>query len=136
LAAIRIQCAWRRYRDRSSYLQYRKRKWAAGVIALTWLTYCKMTKAREKLRQSRLKHLESLRLRQKELSRVWPVLKKSKRIIIHLPSLGFSEEIRYKMKDLNVRENSQMTRLCDIYGKLIGLCPLYSLFSFVCLLIV
>ena len=31
LAAIRIQCAWRRYRDRSSYLEYRKRKWAAGV---------------------------------------------------------------------------------------------------------
>jgi hypothetical protein len=116
LAAIKIQCAWRRYRDRSSYLQYRKRKWAAGVIALTWLTYCKMTKAREKLRLSRMKHLENMRIRQKELIKAWPTLKNSKRVIIHLPSLGFREETRYKMKGLSIRENAQMTRLCDIFG--------------------
>ena len=65
LAATRIQCAWRRYRDRSSYLEYRKRKWAAGVIALTWLTYVKIGKARIKLKESRAKQLENFRQRQK-----------------------------------------------------------------------
>lgn len=65
LAAIKIQCAWRRYRDRTAYLQYRKRRWAAGVIALTWLTYVKLSKARESLKITRQKQLENFRLRQK-----------------------------------------------------------------------
>lgn len=65
LAATIIQCAWRRYRDRKEYLTYRKRKWAAGVIALTWLTYCKISKAREKLKETRETHLSNFRKRQR-----------------------------------------------------------------------
>ena len=75
-----------------------------------------MTKAREKLRLSRIKHLENMRIRQKDFIKSWPILKDSKRVIIHMPSLGYREEIRYKIKDLSVRENLQMTRLCDILG--------------------
>lgn len=116
LAAIRIQCAWRRFRDRRAYLAYRKRKWAAGIIALTWLTYVKMSKAREKLRITRLKHLENFKRRQQDLVRDWPRLKNSKRVIVHIPSLGFTEAVRAKMFDLEVRENYQMSRICDIAG--------------------
>lgn len=65
LAAIKIQCTWRRYRDRTAYLQYRKRRWAAGVIALTWLTYVKLSKARESLKITRQRQLENFRFRQK-----------------------------------------------------------------------
>lgn len=117
LAAIRIQCAWRRFRDRRAYLAYRKRKWAAGVIALTWLTYVKMSKAREKLRSTRQKHLENFKKRQQDFARDWPRIKNSKRVIVHIPSLGFPEPIRAKMRDLQVRENYQMPRICDISGK-------------------
>lgn len=64
-AAIRIQALWRKYKHRKAYIQYRKRKWAAGVIALTWVTYVKISKAREKLKISRIHELENFRKRQK-----------------------------------------------------------------------
>ncbi len=65
LAAITIQCAWKCYRDRQAYLKYRKRRWAAGVIALTWLTYFKINQARQKLKLNRELELERFRIRQK-----------------------------------------------------------------------
>jgi hypothetical protein len=63
LAAITIQKNWRRYRDRNAYLKYRRRKWAAGVIALSWLTHVKMSKAREELKRTRIRQLENFRKR-------------------------------------------------------------------------
>lgn len=97
-------------------MAYRKRKWAAGVIALTWLTYVKISKAREKLKITREKQLENFKKRQREFIRAWPKLKTSKRVIVHIPSLGFAETIRSKMRDLQLRENFQMARLCEIFG--------------------
>jgi hypothetical protein len=48
--------------------------------------------------------------------RNWPKIKTSKRVVIHLPSLGYNLSIRDNMKDLPIRENYQMARLCDIMG--------------------
>ena len=45
---------------------------------------------------------------------MWPKMKTSKRVIIHIPSLGYDETIRGKMRDLTIKENYQMSRLCDI----------------------
>jgi hypothetical protein len=53
VAATRIQATWRRFKCRSAYLRYRKNKWAAGVIALTWLMQCKLSQARRKLKEKR-----------------------------------------------------------------------------------
>lgn len=50
----------------------------------------------------------------KEFQRMWPKIKTSKRVIIHLPSLGYDESIRGRMRDLTIKENYQMSRLCDI----------------------
>lgn len=114
LAAVAIQTSWRRYRDRKAYLRYRRRKWAAGVIALSWLTHVKMAKAREELKRKRMRQLEFFRRKSRELIKAWPKLKQSKRVVIHIPSLGYSINIRETMKDLSKRENYQIARLCDI----------------------
>ena len=45
---------------------------------------------------------------------MWPKIKTSKRVIIHIPSLGYDETIRGRMRDLTIKENYQMPRLCDI----------------------
>lgn len=116
-AATKIQSTWRRFKDRTAYLQYRKRKWAAGVIALTWVTYVKLSRAREKLKITRVRELENFKRRQKEFIRNWPRIKQSRRVVIHIPSLGFTETIRNRMRDLSIRENYQMSRICDIFGK-------------------
>jgi hypothetical protein len=63
IAAIKIQSYWRRYRDRRVYLEYRRRKWAAGVIAFSWFTYIKMLKIRRDLKKKRQRNLENSRRR-------------------------------------------------------------------------
>ena len=109
-----IQCAWKGYRDRKAYKMYRKRRWAAGVIALTWLTYFKWAKAKSSLHKRRERELANFRERQAKFRENWPRIKKSKRVVVHMPSLGYAEQIRERMNDLPVREMQQMARLCDI----------------------
>ena len=61
VAATKIQSTWRRYQDRLAYLDYRKKKWAAGVIAISWVMHVKMAKIRKQLKTTRKQQLEWLR---------------------------------------------------------------------------
>lgn len=65
IASAKIQATWKMYRERSTYLEYRRRKWAAGVIAISWIMHIKMTKVRSQLKQVRLDNLENYRRRAK-----------------------------------------------------------------------
>ena len=44
----------------------------------------------------------------------WPRMRDAPRVIIHLTSLSASIAQRHSIKDLDVRQNSQLPRLCDI----------------------
>ena len=68
VAAAKIQATWRRYRDRSDYLEYRRKKWAAGVIAISWVMHVKMAKVRKQLKETRAMQLEEFRRRTKVLA--------------------------------------------------------------------
>ncbi|XP_067666806.1 IQ domain-containing protein H-like [Haliotis asinina] len=114
VAATHIQASWRRYKDRSVYLDYRRHKWAAGVIAISWIMHIKMVKVRQQLKQTRLDQLESFRMRSKKFALAWDRIKMSKRVVIHLPSLGLTQSIRDSIHEFGIRQNTQMARLCDI----------------------
>jgi hypothetical protein len=62
------------FKDRTEYLEYRKKKWAAGVIAISWIMHIKMSKVREQLKQKKY-HVIFLNnhqiLRFKNLSNNW-----------------------------------------------------------------
>lgn len=73
---------------RRQYLEHRRRKWAAGIVSLSWLMYVKVSKIRHQLKLSRAKQLENHKARALELRRRWAEVGQSKRTIIHLPSLG------------------------------------------------
>ncbi|ELT97689.1 hypothetical protein CAPTEDRAFT_178180 [Capitella teleta] len=113
-AAKKIQATFRMYHDRSKYLEYRRKKWASGVIALSWLMHIKLARVRKQLRQSRLDLLETHKRRTKYLARNWERISHSPRVIIHIPSCGHSRHLRQSMKDFNIYQNLQMARLCDI----------------------
>ena len=65
LAAIQIQAAWRRHAAREAYLAYRRKKWAAGVIAISWIMNVKMANVKRRLKQARLDHLENFKQKAK-----------------------------------------------------------------------
>ena len=60
-AAARIQATWRMYQERGRYLEYRRKKWAAGVICISWVMSVKMSKVRKQLAATRMDQLEIFR---------------------------------------------------------------------------
>lgn len=57
------QSTWRRFRDRTAYLHYRQRQWAAGVIAISWIMNCKLSMVRKQLKHLRQTQAEKFKLR-------------------------------------------------------------------------
>ena len=60
-AAARIQATWHMYQERGRYLEYRRKKWAAGVICISWVMNVKMSKVRKQLAATRMDQLEGFR---------------------------------------------------------------------------
>lgn len=92
----------------------RKRKWAAGVLALTWLTHVKLSKVRKQLKIIRRRQIDFFKSKQVELRKRWSTISTNRRVIVHIPSLGLSQRVRRKLNNLPVRENYQIGRLCDL----------------------
>lgn len=58
--------------------------------------------------------MDSFKAKQNELRRNWSSISTSRRVIVHIPSLGLSQRIRRKINNLPIRENYQIGRLCDL----------------------
>ncbi|GAA6221404.1 IQ domain-containing protein H isoform X1 [Lates japonicus] len=125
-AAIHIQSCWRRYVARTAYLRHCRRKWAAGTIAISWLMHAQMRRVRKALQARRVRQLENFRSRAQHLAANWKHIQSSKRTIIHIPSLGYSQSQRLNLRGFDILQNIQISRLFDIRDEnveVIYICP-------------
>ena len=65
IAATKITALFKMYSQRLKYLEYRRKKWAAGVVAISWIMHVKMSKVRRQLKAHRADQLEASRTRYK-----------------------------------------------------------------------
>ncbi|XP_068459245.1 IQ motif-containing protein H isoform X2 [Clinocottus analis] len=125
-AAIHIQSCWRRYLARKAYLRHCKCKWAVGIIAVSWLMHMQMRHVRKTLQARRFRQLENFRSRAQHLAVNWKHIQSSKRTIIHIPSLGYSQSRRMNLRRYDILQNIQISRLFDIRDEnveVIYVCP-------------
>ena len=88
IAAAKIQATFRMYRARKQYLEYRRRKWAGGVIAMGWVLHLKARKTRVQLKERRVEERASFFRRAQEFKKTWSRIKAERHVVVHLPSLG------------------------------------------------
>ncbi|KAM9854783.1 IQ motif-containing protein H [Aulostomus maculatus] len=125
-AAVRIQSCWRAHQARTAYLRHRRHKWAAGIITISWLMHTQMRRVRKALQERRFRQLENYRSRVQHLAANWKHIQSSKRTIIHIPSLGYSQKRRRSLRGFDVLQNMQIGRLCDVRDQnveVIYICP-------------
>lgn len=113
LAATTIQASWRAYIYNTQYRCFRKKRWAAGVIAISWIMYVRMAKMRRRLTTSRKRQIE---YHARKLDRLNFQNASKHSCVVHIPSLSYSQPVRLPMDDLKIRQGVQWGRLADAFN--------------------
>ncbi|PAA79434.1 hypothetical protein BOX15_Mlig016534g1 [Macrostomum lignano] len=115
-ACALIQARWRGFAQRRRYLELRRRRQAAVVIATAWLLQLRRRVARVRLSEARSQHLDGYRRRLRLLAKNWADWQRQRRVLVHIPSAGLSERTRSRLGDdgIDQLQAGQMARLCDI----------------------
>uniref|UniRef100_A0A1I8J0H5 IQ motif containing H n=2 Tax=Macrostomum lignano TaxID=282301 RepID=A0A1I8J0H5_9PLAT len=113
-ASVVIQKRWRGFLARRDYAKRRRRNQAAKAIADQWKLYTRRLEIRAHLKRTRQMHLDGYKRRFASLQDHWDKWCGKRRVVIHLPSLGYPEKIREGFLNFSRAQNTQMARLCDI----------------------
>uniref|UniRef100_A0A7S0VNS7 IQCH-like ATP-grasp domain-containing protein n=1 Tax=Hemiselmis tepida TaxID=464990 RepID=A0A7S0VNS7_9CRYP len=111
VATLRLQAVYRGHLCRRGFRDSMWRFRAALTIQRLWktVTTCRATaKIVEQVVEKRRRDFEAL---SKKLRQDWQLLKRRKRVVVHMPSISREEAQRVSMEDFLIRQNLQMGRL-------------------------
>jgi len=113
-AAAAIQAEWRRARVSKLYARMKRQHAAALFIASYWRFYVDLTATKKVLAERRNERQAAWERMTADFWRDWPRIRKARRVVVHVPSLSHPERQRRTLSFLDVRQNAQMARLCDL----------------------
>lgn len=114
LAAITIQAAWRMFAQRRLYLSYRFRHAKAILIQRAWRRFQTILRTRATIAARWSARLDKWRSIQSSWRKGFSSsFSKRKRVLVHVPSLSTEPYQRQGFFNFAVRENAQLSRLCD-----------------------
>ena len=113
-AAVEIQAGMRMALGRRRVARLRSMRAAAIVLTRKGKAMAVHAAATRQLQERAEAQHAAWKRTTAKFHREWPRIKGAPRVIIHLPSLSFSERQRRSVENLEVRQNSQMPRLCDV----------------------
>jgi len=120
LAALKIQSTYRMFVQRRLYLLYRFRSAKATVIQRAWRRWKTIQHTRQHIAENWSRKLEAWRSDiQSKWKESWKTFQKKKRVLLHVPSMSMEPYQRQAMFNFAVRENSQLSRLCDVMDPLV-----------------
>jgi len=113
-AATTIQATFRMYRQRCRYLDLCYRNECARIIQKMWHSHRRHSNTRSLILQHQFELEDAWRQLQDQFIRDWDIIVTRPRVIIHVPSLSYTEQQVKSMPYLGCQQNGQMARLCDL----------------------
>ena len=115
MAALKIQSTWRMFIQRRLYLHYRYRHTKAVLIQRAFRRFRTILGTREKIARRWNERVEKWKTNVQEVwKKGYAGWQKKKRVHIHLPSISSEPYQRQALFNFSVRENAQLSRLCDV----------------------
>jgi len=113
-AATTIQSTYRRFTARKKYLVYRKQRWAAALIAVSWLMSRRRANFQNKVKVLKTSWLHNYKIRRKSLATNWKSIQSGPRVVLHVPSFSYSQQSRLFIDNFHQFQNYQIGRIFDI----------------------
>ncbi|KAL9649007.1 hypothetical protein ABK040_008386 [Willaertia magna] len=114
LAAITIQRHWKGYIQRKRFQILKMQNEKAKLIQRQWFVRLNLLRTREKLKKKLRDEEYKWRAKMDDFKKNWDTIKKGKRVIIHMNSLSFDENVRKTFPKFKSTQNSQILRLFDL----------------------
>ncbi|GLE01702.1 hypothetical protein PINS_up010536 [Pythium insidiosum] len=113
-AATTLQAFFRMLVRRRWFLRTRRNGSSAMLIQKHWRAFSARRAFRRELEAHRTAQLQQWRARMTRLRERWRVIRQSRRVVVHVPSLSVDERARLSAENFTVQQNLQLARLCGV----------------------
>lgn len=126
LAAEKIQATWKMTLAKRRFYSIKHNSTKALLIQRSWKKFLLLQNTREQIAEIWQAKLSKWQDKMATFKRDWNRICTKKRVVVHIPSLSLQPFQRKAMHNFAIRENSQLTRLCEALDPnvdIIYVCP-------------